>query len=736
MTRKIFTVVFMFSLNWALVPSVSLAKELGNKTINKTKEAAYIKGKVTARYKIKVLKGHKETGLVDHWLGGLLKIQVLNEKGKPVPGIKVHFNIISAPENSKNTKLKGKIFVSDKDGFAQTKIFLGNKKGTYLIQVYTTGSPYPPVILSVRAQERGWFFFIIFGMAGGVAILLFGIEQMSRGMKNTAGEKMKAIIKKLTDNRIAGVLTGTFVTSIIQSSGATTVMLVSFVNAGLMKLPQTLGVILGADIGTTFTIQLIAFKITDYSLLLVAAGFIIMATAREKISFIGETILGLGLVFFGMEIMGKAVAPLRTFQPLLQLLANLENPVIGIMIGTLFTALIQSSSAFSGILLAMAMQGMLSLEAAIPLLLGANIGTCITAIIASLKANREAKRVAAAHTLFKVSGVILILFILPQFIDFIRWLTPGPDLIKGVNSSFDHSIPRQLANAHTLFNVGIAFLFLPFTPVLAAIVERMIPEIPVKRKKIDLIKIQYLDKALLENPSLALDRVSLEIINVAGKGKKSFRALTSLLIPFPKGKPKPTKERKIEEIKSTIEREEKIQVVYSEIIIYLQELNKRILGTYWSLTSIKFGMIVNELAHISKTTSMDLGKIFSKKVDSNLEFSKFGRMELRELSDLVYKSFDTVIRSFKERSIKLADKVIETDKNIEVFESASRLSHISRLSQGKEKSINTSDLHINLLESIKKISTYTRAIAIQIQIAESVRVARKKKTNRKIRDES
>ena len=243
---------------------------------------------------------------------------------------------------------------------------------------------------------------LIFGLLGGLALFLYGMGQMADSLKIVAGDRMKSILARLTRNRVAGVLTGAFVTAVIQSSSVTTVLVVGFISAGLMTLAQSVGVILGADIGTTITAQIIAFNIKEYSLLLVAAGFLVMFVARrETTRHYGTAIMGLGLVFLGMGIMGAAMKPLRTWQPFLDVMAGMENPWLGIAVGAVFTALVQSSSATVGIIIVLGSQGLVSLPVGIALLLGANIGTTVTALLASVGRPREAQRAADTARLFR-----------------------------------------------------------------------------------------------------------------------------------------------------------------------------------------------------------------------------------------------------------------------------------------------------------------------------------------------
>ena len=335
---------------------------------------------------------------------------------------------------------------------------------------------------------------LAFGLLGGLALFLFGMGQMADSLKVVAGDRMKSILARLTRHRVAGVLTGAFVTAVIQSSSVTTVLVVGFISAGLMTLTQSVGVILGADIGTTITAQIIAFNIKEYSLLLVAMGFLVMFVARrEAARRYGTAIMGLGLVFLGMGIMGESMKPLRTWQPFLEVMSGLENPWLGIAVGALFTALVQSSSATIGIIIVLGSQGLVSLPAGIALLLGANVGTTATALLASIGRPREAQRSAVIHLIFKVLGVLIWVFLIDQLMWLAVQASPSSPELTG-SARLAAETPRQIANAHTLFNVANTLLFLPFVNGFVWLVRRLLPD----RKDGDhRVRIKYLDDGLI-----------------------------------------------------------------------------------------------------------------------------------------------------------------------------------------------------------------------------------------------
>ena len=266
---------------------------------------------------------------------------------------------------------------------------------------------------------------ILTGLGGGLALFLYGMRKMTESLKVAAGGGMKALLGKLTANRFTGALAGIIITAVIQSSSVTTVLVVGFISAGLMTLSQSVGVILGAAVGTTVTAQIIAFKVTKYALVLIALGFLTELLAKkERLKHLGIMAMGLGLIFFGMELMSQATYPLRSYQPFINLMQTMRNPFLGILVGTVFTAIVQSSSATTGVVIVLAGQGFISLNAGIALVFGANVGTCVTALLATIGKPREAARAAAVHILYKVLGVLLWLAFIPQLADVVRTLSP------------------------------------------------------------------------------------------------------------------------------------------------------------------------------------------------------------------------------------------------------------------------------------------------------------------------
>jgi len=315
--------------------------------------------------------------------------------------------------------------------------------------------------IPIKKLEIDWGF-LIGELLGGLSLFLYGMKLMTDSLKASTGDKMKDILRSLSSSKFIALLTGIFVTGVLQSSAVVSVMVVGFVSSGLMSFKQTLGILLGAGIGTTLTSQMVAFDVTKYSLWLVTIGFAMRTfSSKQMMEYYGIGTLGLGLVFYGIDVMSASMVPLRSYEPFLNILVKMSNPLLGIIVSSIFTAMIQSSTATVGIVMALASQKLITLKAGVSLILGANIGTGITAILAGLSSTREAKRVALANILFKVAGVLVVLPFLSQFMGFLQ--------------STSSEMPRQLANAHTFWNIGVALVFLPLSDRIAELVVRLLP---------------------------------------------------------------------------------------------------------------------------------------------------------------------------------------------------------------------------------------------------------------------
>lgn len=354
---------------------------------------------------------------------------------------------------------------------------------------------------------------VIFGLVGGLAIFIYGMNMMSECLQKAAGEKMKSILSMLTKNPVLGVLAGALTTAVLQSSSATTVMAIGFVSAGLMSLPQAISIILGANIGTTMTAQIIAFKISDYIYLFIFVGFIIaFISKKEKVKNIGQTIFAFGLLFLGIETMGSVMKPLASSAFFVDLIGKVSTiPVLGVGVGALMTLVVQSSSATIAVLQNFASQAgpdgvssIIGLTGAIPILLGDNIGTTITAVIASIGQPKDARRTAFAHCVFNISGAILFLFLIKPYAALIQYISPKGNEVDVIS--------RQIANAHTGFNLTMTLIWIPLIPIMVKIVMWLVPDKKNEEQKL-LSMPKYLDTKLIAQPAAALLLVAREIMN-------------------------------------------------------------------------------------------------------------------------------------------------------------------------------------------------------------------------------
>lgn len=560
---------------------------------------------------------------------------------------------------------------------------------------------------------------LLIGLLGGLALFLYGMAKMSEGMKKTAGNRMRDIIHAITKNRFMALIIGAFVTMVVQSSSATTVMLVSFVQAGLMTFTQSLGVILGADIGTTVTTQLIAFNFDDYALLIIAIGFgMHLITGKEKIKNIGEIVLGFGILFYGMKLMSDTMAPLRDYPLFIETMGRLKAPLMGLIAGTIFTGLIQSSAATAGIVIVLAQQGLITLETGIPIILGANIGTCVTAGLASINTSREAKRVAFAHVCFKILGVLIFIFWVPGFADLVRY----------ISERFESDVARQIANAHTIFNVSLALFFLPFITFFSKTMIKILP-IDAKKRVIEL-KSKYLDEKNITSPAMAIELARRELSYMA---QILSRMLNAVIIPFISEKKQIKKSTGLsdEEMEVLIKddagmdeksprftifealdmREEYIDFLNDRIQEFLINISKRESTT--SQANEIFGLISIscDMESIADLIHRNLLKLIHKKNALEREFSEEGKEELMIYHGKVCRQIERLAEAFAERNIEKAKAIMGKERKYLDLEAQYRIKHLERVRHEKLDSVLTHEVHMELMDILKQIVVYTSNIA-------------------------
>ena len=536
------------------------------------------------------------------------------------------------------------------------------------------------------------------GLFGGLALFLFGMDVMTKALKSAAGDYMKDILGKLTRNRFVGVGMGAFVTAIIQSSSVTTVILVGFISAGLMSMSQSVAVIIGANIGTTITAQILAFKVTKIALPLIAGGFLMsFAAKRENWRQIGMIILGLGLVFYGMSIMSTALNPLRSYDPFIQFMISMQNPLLGVAVGALFTAVVQSSSATTGILIVMASQGLIGLESAIAIALGANIGTCVTAGLASIGKPREAVRAAVVHTLFNVAGVLLWIAFIPQLVELAQWMSPSAEGLTGT-ALLAAETPRQIANVHTFFNIANALIFVGFTSQIARLVEWMIPDRPIKPQRAMLPK--YLDDDLLSTPSIALETVRLELRRMGKRVRKMVKDIMPVAISGTRA-----------ELKRVAAMDKVVDALHIAIIEFLGKISLTNLSTRQSKELMQLAEITNGLEQIGDRIATAMVTSANKRIDEEVSVSPQTAKVLNDYHAMVVATLNDALKAVASQDSELAKQVSRRRKDFSEM-SRSIVAHgLDRLTADEPNRLNTYAREMEVMEILDGVFTIARRMA-------------------------
>ncbi|GFN24239.1 Na/Pi cotransporter family protein [Thermanaeromonas sp. C210] len=526
-------------------------------------------------------------------------------------------------------------------------------------------------------------FISVTALMGGLALFLLGMHLITDGLHKAAARQVQYILGHVTRNRFYGMLAGLLVTIILQTSAVTTVLLVGFVSAGLMNLSQALGVILGAAIGSTLTPQLIAFNLGDYALWAVVAGLIpYLFSKRLRWRHLGEAVIGFGLIFYGAGVMGQAAAPLKSLPEFIALLDRLASfPWLMAGVATLFTALVQASTPTVVLAMTLASQGSLSLPSALAMVLGANLGTTATAFISSLAHSREAKRVALVHFLFKLGGVFIFLPLLNLY----TWLaeTTSPD------------IARQVANGHTLFNVINMLIFIWFTPWMGRLATRILPDAPEEEKVA-----KYLDSTVVEVPEVALTNVVRELLRMANVINREM---------FPRVM-QPLAAREVDLLEKLKGLDNLLDYLYHAIARYLIRIPETNLSEEQSILKIKLLYIASDLEHIGDVL-VEMAHQWQKIETTGVEFSPQGQTELHEMFEKVRENFNAAVEAFATNDEGAAVQIIRRHPEILRLEKDLRCSHFQRLQQENRLSLETTSVHMELINQFLRLNLHSVSIA-------------------------
>lgn len=541
----------------------------------------------------------------------------------------------------------------------------------------------------------GWEMFVL--LFSGLGLFLYGMNLMSEGLEKAAGNRLKAIVGKLTTNRYMGVAVGALVTAIVQSSSASTVMVVGFVNAGIMTLTQALGVIMGANIGTTITSVLVALKLTDLAPFAIGIGVMLMLFSKNtKTKKYAQILLGFGILFLGMDTMKHGMSDLKKNPVLGEILASFGEPgffntAAAIFVGFAMTAIVQSSSATTGILVGLAATGNISLAAAFPILLGTNIGTCVTAMLSSIGANKNARRAAVMHLIFNLIGTLLFIILLR-----IPTLWFVENILAG---EFGFDTAKQVAAAHVIFNLVTTFILIWFAPLLVRFAKMIIPETEDEKDVVDGVK--YLDERILETPSIAMAQVAREVLHMGRLSLKEFQYAVDSFI-----------EGDVVKAKKTFKTERVVNELEHEIANYLVKLtNTGISDQQREMVDGLFSTI-SDIERVGDHAD-NLAEMTVYRIENKLQFSESAMEEIRHMSERVIKSYKQALTAIKDGDHDLARSVIEREGEIDLMEKNLRKKHIRRLNEGRCQPA-AGVLFLDIINNLERIGDHASNMATAV----------------------
>ncbi|MFH1826222.1 MAG: Na/Pi cotransporter family protein [bacterium] len=544
---------------------------------------------------------------------------------------------------------------------------------------------------------------IIFGVIGGLGMFLYGMRVMSEGLQKVAGRSLRKILEMLTKNTLAGVAVGAGVTAIIQSSSATTVMLIGFVQAGLMTLKQSIGVILGANIGTTITAQIIAFKVHKYALPILGIGFFLnFFVPRKNVKYFGQIMLGFGLLFYGLSIMTDVFVPLKHDPAFHQLFVSFSrNPLLAVLTGMVLTMIVQSSSATVGITMALAGVGALDFVTAFAVVLGDNIGTTITAQLAALNSNITAKRTAWAHTMFNLIGAayMLVLFNVkvagqPVFLYLIDKITPG-------NVWLGEGIERHVANAHSFFNIFNCIVFIPLAGFLAFVVTKMVPG------EVEIIEhdAKHLDPRMIVTPEIAIGQAKKEISRMFVYAREQFDlAMQSVFID---------KHRERAKIFESIKRrEEVVNLLETEISNFLVKIDQESITEEQAKVTAGYLHLIHDVERIGDIAENIMDLVVLKDEES-IKFTDIAVDEIKNLNSVVKESIAVTMEAFDKWDRDIAHQALEIEGKVDAIEQQYRNNHIRRLGCN-ECDGKAGVVFLDLLSNLERVGDHAHNVAKKV----------------------
>ncbi|MEG2354087.1 MAG: Na/Pi cotransporter family protein [Clostridium sp.] len=527
---------------------------------------------------------------------------------------------------------------------------------------------------------------MVIKLIGGLGLFLFGMKLMGDGLENAAGEKLKLILEKVTTNKYIGVLIGALVTAVIQSSSATTVMIVSFVNAGLMNLMQAVGVIMGANIGTTITAQMVSFNLDAIAPIFIGIGaVIVLVSKRKKVRDVAYIGLGFGILFLGMGMMSESMQPLADspmFKEIIGAIGN--NRFLGVLAGLVMTAIVQSSSATTGILVALATTGTIDMNVALPIIFGCNIGTCVTALLASIGSNRTAKKAALIHLFFNIIGVIIFLPFMNMVVGLVQKTNPA-------------SVARQVANAHTIFNITVTVMLLPLAKYLVVLVNKIMPG----EDHIEHAGAIYLDKKLLENPTIATGQVFKETVRMGELAKNNLElAMKSFL---------ENDERYVADV---YKNEAVINILEKEITNYLVLLSSHNLPEDDGKMLSSTFHIINDIERIGDHAE-NIIELAVERKNGNISIQDEAKEEIVNMYNKTIEAVTIALESYAKKDAVKAKGIKEIEESIDTYKRDIRENNIMRLNK-KVCAANGSAIFLDLISNLERIGDHSTNIAERV----------------------
>jgi phosphate:Na+ symporter len=550
---------------------------------------------------------------------------------------------------------------------------------------------------------------LLIGLVGGVALFLLGLQQLTKALQVVASEQLRALLLRISGTPVKGALSGVAATGVIQSSTATVLLMVGFTAAGAMTLTQAVAVVLGANVGTTVTIQVIAFDVTGFALLMIAGGVTITTVRRlQQIHGPGRVLLGLGLLFYGMDVMAGAVAPLRDAPAVAEAFSGGTAIAGALLVGAAFTAIVQSSSATAGVLVVLASQGLLDLEVGIAALMGAAIGTCVTPLVAGLATERSGLRVAVVHVLVNIVGVGIWVWAIPQLAALAVAISPGSTDLSGT-AQLAADTPRQLANAYTIFKVANLLLFIGFTTRIAALVERLVPDRPASRP----LGAIHLDEDVLGAPALALELAERELVRLG----EAVREMVDEVVPT-------VLHGNAEQLDALGDRDQRVDAIYADLLDYLGAIGQQELTPDQGRELLAAISIASTLETIGDVVENNLVPLGHRRLAEGVLSSPRSARTAAAFHASVAEQLRAAVVALEQRDTGLADWILRAKHDLaeQHDRAVTRLTRELRTDAGNR--VSSFERSVELVGHLQRIAGLTRVLARNIGGARGVPVGR------------